>query len=119
MDHLCTWLEYQDGAVVLVIFQSAPVPPRDSAPGFFLAHDARALSPWPSVMTPKSTMYKADPSGENRAAMGRSNPPPPILEAGPLIRPRLTAKSSTPPFSTLTRTTLNPTGAIPLPETGD
>jgi hypothetical protein len=109
----------QGGASDRVIFQSAPVPRRGSAVGFFLAQGTRTLPPWPNVMTPKSTMYNAEPSGENRAAMGRSNPPPPTLEAGPLLHPRLTAKSSTTPFSTLTRTTLKPTGANTLPEAGD
>src|SRR5581483_10908020 len=67
----------------LTILHSTPVP-------------LRGLSePLCVVMTPKSTMYSAAPVGSKRAATGRSSPPERSREAGPLVGPLLTAKSST------------------------
>lgn len=57
---------HHHGAVLdRVIFQSAPVPRRGSDVGLFFVQGNRTLPPWPSVMTPKSTMYRAEPSGKN------------------------------------------------------
>src|SRR5690606_9448005 len=70
------------------------------------------------LMVPKSVMYMTLPSGEKRTESGRSSPPVPLSVAGPLCLPRFTAKSSTTPVWTFTRTTLNPTGFGTLPTGG-
>src|SRR5687768_5239728 len=67
---------------------------------------------------PKSTTYKAVPSGENLTETGRSSPPPFNHVAGPFLLPSFTAKSRMTPFSTFTRTTLKPTGDNTFPTLG-
>src|SRR5206468_3750530 len=90
-----------------VIFHRTPVPFTGSAPS--------ALA----VTMPKSTTKRERPSGEKRAATGRSKPPELSIDAGPLTLPLLTAKSSMTPLCGSTRTTLKPTGPATRPLSGD